>query len=55
MHYSNGVMPDDLKVVLGECLVYFDKDAKDVSKDVKQSLSCEQDSHSDGKAVSCLL
>jgi hypothetical protein len=55
IHYSNGVMPDQLKVVLWEYLTYFDTDANDLSNHVKQSPSCEQDSHSDGKAVSVLL
>jgi hypothetical protein len=55
MHYSNGVMPDHLKVVLWEYLMYFDNDANDLSNHVKQSPSCEQDSHSEGKAVSRFL
>ena len=55
MGYSNCMMPDQLKVILWEHLTYFDSDATDLSSRVKQSPSCEQDSHSDGKAVSRLL
>ena len=41
MHYSNGVMPDQLKVMLWEYLMYFDNDANDLSNHVKQNPSCE--------------